>query len=158
MVILLMIAMKFMIDKIFSFRRHLFNKRCEVCCSSRTDARVHALQSTFHVDVKNDEKVSYTDSTKHEMIALLNSNLKGVKAAIRIQDVNIVNETNFSAFRNALDRSYLYRIAVKPKQIHDEHEHFIPIEEVDRCFIIEYAESRRVECIKSKMYFFNFQK
>lgn len=115
-----------------------------MCCSSRTDARVHALQSTFHVDVKNDENISFTKNNKHEMIARLNNNLKVLKAPIRINDVNIVDETNFSAYRNVLNRSYLYRIAVEQKQIHDEHEHTIPIEEVSRCFIIEYADSRQV--------------
>lgn len=118
-----------------TFIRQFFKKRCEVCCSSRTDARVHALQSTFHVDVANEAKILITEDKKHDMIAGLNEKLKNLRAVIRIHDVEIVDETNFSAFRNVLDRSYMYRIAVKPK-VNDE-EYTIPIEELDRCYIIE---------------------
>lgn len=118
-----------------TFIRHYFKKRCEVCCSSRTDARVHALQSTFHVDVLNEEKPKLNENTKSELTAALNSNLKIMRAAIRINDVEVVDETNFSAFRNVLDRSYLYRMAIKPKG--NEDEFTMPIEEIDRCYIIE---------------------
>lgn len=117
------------------FIRHFFKKRCEVCCSSRTDARVHALQSTFHVDVADAENATLTEDTKSEMISLLNYNLGILNAAIRINDVDIVSETNFSAYRNVLKRSYMYRFAIKPKG--NEDEFTIPIEEISRCFFIE---------------------
>lgn len=123
----------------YIFCRHFFKQRCEVCCSSRTDARVHALQSTFHVDVKNQNEITFTDDIKRDMIAGLNGNLKILKAAIRINDVDIVDDKTFSAFRNVQCRSYMYRIAVKPKGTQDDL--VLPIEEISRCYIVEYVES-----------------
>lgn len=77
------------------------------------------------------------DDNKREMIANLNDNLKILRAAIRISDIEIVDPANFEAHRNVTERSYMYRIAVKPAgQI---GELCIPIEEVDRCFFIEYV-------------------
>lgn len=91
------------------------------------------------MDVTNAEEVLLTDDLKRDMIAQLNGNLNILNAPIRINDVDIVNNINFSAYRNVLNRSYMYRIAVK---IRDESkdEVMIPIEEVSRCFIIEYVE------------------
>lgn len=107
-----------------------------MCCSSRTDARVHAIHCTFHVDVPNDDRnVMLCDNKKREIIANLNENLMILRAAIRINDVEIVDTTNFEAHRNVTDRSYMYRIAVKP--VGKTGEFTIPIEEVDRCFVIE---------------------
>lgn len=107
-------------------------------CSSRTDARVHALHSTFHVDVPNiDENALLCDDKKYEMIANLNGNLNILRAAIRISDIEIVDQTNFEAYRNVAERSYMYRIGVKPTGRIGEFN--IPIEEIDRCFIIEYV-------------------
>lgn len=123
----------------FKIFRHVFKKRCEVVCSSRTDARVHALQSTFHVDVPNiDENALLCDDKKCEMIANLNGNLNILRAAIRVSDIEIVDQTNFEAYRNVAQRSYMYRIAIKPTGKIGEFN--IPIEEIDRCFIIEYVE------------------
>lgn len=125
-----------------NFRRHFFKKRCEVVCSSRTDARVHALQSTFHVDVPHAvENASLCDEKKSEIIANLNGNLNILRAAIRINDIEIVDKTNFEAYRNVAKRSYMYRIAIKPTGKIGEFD--IPIEEVDRCFVIEYVEMKK---------------
>lgn len=120
------------------FCRHSFKKRCEVCCSSRTDARVHALHSTFHVDVPNpDGNATLCDNKKSEIITNLNYNLNILRAAIHVNDVEIVDASNFEAYRNVAERSYMYRIAVKPTSKSGEFN--IPIEEVDRCYIIEYV-------------------
>lgn len=110
--------------------RSYFKERCEVSCSSRTDARVHALASTFHTDVKLNIMPN-----KPDLIAALNINLKLARAAIRINDAELVDSTNFMAHRNVEHRTYLYRIAVKPKG--KPGEFLVPIEEVDRCFFIE---------------------
>lgn len=107
-----------------------------MCSSSRTDARVHALHSTFHVDVSNNgESTLLCDDKKGQMIADLNGNLNILRAAIRVSDIEIVDQTNFEAYRNVDERSYMYRIAIKPTAKAGEFN--IPIEEVDRCFIIE---------------------
>lgn len=72
---------------------------------------------------------------KREMIANLNESLKIMRASIRIGDMEVVDETNFEAHRNVAKRSYMYRIAIKPPGKIGEFS--VPIEEVDRCFIIE---------------------
>lgn len=109
-----------------------------MCCSSRTDARVHALHSTFHVDVANtDGNVLHCAEKKREMIANLNDNLKILRAAIRVGDIEVVDRTNFEAHRNVIERSYMYRIAIKPTAKLGEFN--IPIEEVDRCYVVEYV-------------------
>lgn len=76
-----------------------------------------------------------SDDVKSQIISTLNDSLRIAKAAVRVNHVEIVNETNFLAHRNVQDRSYLYRIAVKQKTKANEFN--IPIEEIDRCFFIE---------------------
>lgn len=117
----------------------LFKKRCQVTCSSRTDARVHALASTFQIDIPNDIEVD-TD----EMITELNEKLRQLKQSIRINDIEIINNGQFSAFRNVLSRSYLYRIAIQKKSelntnLLNHNETLFPIEEVDRCYFIKFV-------------------
>lgn len=116
--------------------RHLFKNRCEVSCSSRTDARVHALQSTFHVDVPKGNAL-FCDDKKSEMITNLNYNLNNLSAAIHVNDIEVVDASNFEAHRNVAQRSYMYRIAIKPTAKLGEFN--IPIEEVDRCYVVEYV-------------------
>jgi len=115
--------------------KSIYKKRCDVCCSSRTDARVHALTTSFHADVEADTNCSF-ETLKLELLAALNVNLKYNRAAIRINDVELVDEANFMAHRNVENRKYLYRIAVKraPSKIGD---FIVPIEEVSRCYFIQ---------------------
>ncbi|XP_031622428.1 tRNA pseudouridine synthase-like 1 [Contarinia nasturtii] len=117
--------------------KKFFKERCEVMCSSRTDARVHAIHSTFHFDVKQSgTKLQLeTENEKMEIIATLNENLKYQNAAIRISDINRVDEKTFSAFRNVESRSYMYRIAITSRNKRGEC--IVPIEEVDRCYFVE---------------------
>lgn len=117
----------------------LFKKRCQVTCSSRTDARVHALASTFQIDIPNDVEVN-TD----EMMTELNEKLIHLKQSIRINDIEIINNEKFSAFRNVVSRSYLYRIAIQKKselntQVMNHNQALFPIEEVDRCYFIKFV-------------------
>lgn len=117
----------------------LFKKRCQVACSSRTDARVHALASTFQIDIPNDVEFD-TD----EMMTEFNEKLTHLKHTIRINDIEIVNSEKFSAFRNVVSRSYLYRIAIRKKSELNTHlmnhnEALFPIEEVDRCYFIKFV-------------------
>lgn len=106
-------------------------------CSSRTDARVHGLHSTFHFDVKKD-RVNLqleTEIEKLETIAVLNDNLKYNNAPVRISDIIRVDEKTFSAFRNVESRTYMYRIAITSKN--KPGEYIVPIDEVDRCYFLE---------------------
>lgn len=105
-----------------------------MCCSSRTDARVHALNTTFHADVEDTNRSFET--LKPELLAALNVNLKYNRAAIRINHVELVDEANFMAHRNVENRKYLYRIAVKRDSSKIDNL-TVPIEEVDRCYFIQ---------------------
>lgn len=88
------------------------------------------------MDVPNtNENVVHCDDKKREMIAKLNGNLKIMGAAIRIGNIEVVDQSNFEAYRNVDARSYMYRIAIKPPGKLGEFN--VPIEEVDRCYIIE---------------------
>lgn len=116
--------------------RFLFKKRCEVNCSSRTDARVHALNSTFHVDV-TDPRDEPFETAKYEMMAVLNENFKYARGAVRVNDIEIVDATKFEAHRNVESRTYMYRIAIAPND--SECDEIFPIEEVNRCHIIRLA-------------------
>lgn len=118
--------------------RFFFKKRCEVCCSSRTDARVHALESMFHVDVDQNGTFNATqfDDEKYRMIASLNENLRIHNASIRVNDVDLVDKNTFMAYRNVESRTYLYRIAV-PHGDKPNDQFTTPIELVDRCFVVE---------------------
>lgn len=119
-----------------NYIRFCFKKRCPVSCSSRTDARVHAINSTFHVDVEEDCNLKISsDIDKFKMIATLNDNLKFQRAAIRVNEIDVVDENTFMAHRNVESRTYLYRLAIIPKKKPDDFA--IPIEIVDRCVIIE---------------------
>lgn len=71
------------------------------------------------------------------MITNLNYNLNNLRAAIHVNDIEIVDASNFEAHRNVAQRSYMYRIAIKPTAKNGEFN--IPIEEVDRCYVIEYV-------------------
>lgn len=90
------------------------------------------------MDVPNNNgNMQLCDEKKNEMIANLNYNLNNLRTNIHVNDIEIVDSTNFKAFRNVAERSYMYRIAIKPTSKVGEFN--IPIEEVDRCYIIEYV-------------------
>lgn len=111
-------------------------RKCEVCCSSRTDARVHALSSKFHVDLENDIERPIDAAV---MIEKLNRKLRAIHASIRVLDVEMVDPNVFMAHRNVARRKYLYRIAVKTKKptIGHQQDDFFPVEEIDRCYILK---------------------
>lgn len=105
--------------------------------SSRTDAGVHALNTTAHIDL---ELNSYPPHHPNEITQKLNNSLR--YEPIRILRTKLVDNT-FSARRDAITRTYLYRLAVA-KQLHSkeisikhaQHTMFIPIEEYDRCYFM----------------------
>lgn len=109
--------------------------KCEVCCSSRTDARVHALSSNFHVDLDQEGKQPIDAET---MITKLNNKLETFHAPIRVLDVEMVDPNIFVAYRNVSKRHYLYRLAVKSNASRATNDEImLPIEELDRCFFFE---------------------
>lgn len=58
-------------------------------------------------------------------------------AAIRINSIETVDPTVFEAHRNIRRRGYLYRIAVRKRNVDDLDAVPFPIEELDRCYFIE---------------------
>lgn len=124
---------------IYSFicLRFALEKKCEVCCSSRTDARVHALSSSFHFDWQHsNEKLDI-----EYLLEKLNTKLNHAGAGIRVNNIEAVDADNFMAYRNVAFRSYLYRIAVRKRNIEqqiDPNEIGFPIEETDRCYFMKY--------------------
>lgn len=99
----------------------------------RTDAHVHALHSTLHVDLERKNGEPY--ETKY-MTANLNKYMEKSNLDINVQSVEHVPR-KFSA-RRAVSRTYLYRLAIRriPNANHQFPVHYesIPIEELNRCY------------------------
>lgn len=98
----------------------------------RTDSGVHATNTTAHIDLERYVSPSYITKS-------LNATLQAWNEQIRILKTTPINN-DFDSRREAIGRTYLYRIAVckekvpagiKPKTF--KHQIFIPIEESFRC-------------------------
>ncbi|XP_075162339.1 tRNA pseudouridine synthase-like 1 isoform X1 [Haematobia irritans] len=109
--------------------------------SSRTDAGVHALHTTLHVDLQRQDGRPYCVET---VTGVLNRTLYKQGLAIRVLKTRIVPD-NFHCRYNALGRTYLYRIAVAKKGItgsdlkNKHFEAYLPVEEIDRCHFLHLA-------------------
>lgn len=108
----------------------------------RTDAGVHALHSTVHVDL---ESYNGTPLDTCRMTTAINRYFYKAQLPIRILNTRIVPETFHCRF-NAIGRTYLYRLAIlkTDNDISDalkvgdkKHYAYIPIEELDRCFFVQ---------------------
>ncbi|XP_055320713.1 tRNA pseudouridine synthase-like 1 isoform X2 [Sitodiplosis mosellana] len=109
----------------------------EISPSSRTDAGVHATNTTFHIDVNRDSPLPPWVITKK-----LNLKLSALREQIRILKTVPVS-SEFDSRRVATCRTYLYRFAVckepVPKGMNPKIYHssmFIPIEESFRCYFL----------------------
>ncbi|EDV95962.1 tRNA pseudouridine synthase-like 1 [Drosophila grimshawi] len=109
--------------------------------SSRTDAGVHALHSTVHVDLERSDGKPYDTST---LTGVLNRTLDKHKLPIRILSSQRVVDT-FHCRYHATGRTYLYRVAVaksvseasKGSSLKNKgYESFVPVEEIDRCYFL----------------------
>ncbi|XP_076058456.1 tRNA pseudouridine synthase-like 1 [Oratosquilla oratoria] len=111
-------------------------------CSSRTDAGVHALRTTAHVDLKPGRNGEYP--SPNYVTKVLNCCFYKEKLGIRVQETRIVPDTFHSRY-DAIERTYLYRlIVVKPEALEACEpvsplflDHFIPVPEIDRAYIIK---------------------
>ncbi|CAB3382830.1 Hypothetical predicted protein [Cloeon dipterum] len=118
----------------------LFPSQPDVYISSRTDAGVHAINSSAHFRVKEP-----SETQRHSCYSIANEvNRYFLKnqCDIRVSDVRIVPE-EFHARHSAQSRSYLYRFAViKPEaqcldpKIYGKHFHPTPIVENNRCYFV----------------------
>lgn len=107
--------------------------------SSRTDAGVHALNTTVHVDLERKDKQPYNPNY---ITTYLNNTFFKYGIPIRINHTYIIpSDLPFHCRYSAIKRKYLYRFAViKPEKALDPSgytPHFIPIEETDRSFFIQ---------------------
>lgn len=107
----------------------------------RTDAGVHALQSTVHVDLVRRNGKQYHETA---VALVLNRFFFGERLPIRVISAQHVPLT-FHARFSAISRTYLYRIATAkqgqcPLELMNysvAHTKYIPIEEIDRCYFIQ---------------------
>ncbi|XP_017028714.1 tRNA pseudouridine synthase-like 1 isoform X1 [Drosophila kikkawai] len=110
--------------------------------SSRTDAGVHALHSTVHVDLERRDGQPYDTSA---LTGVLNRTLDKQRLPIRVLSSRLVDDS-FHCRYHATGRTYLYRIAVAkaPPAADDSgklrnrgYEAYIPVEEIDRCYFLQ---------------------
>lgn len=110
--------------------------------SSRTDAGVHALHSTVHVDLVRRNGKLYHESA---VALVLNRFFFAERLPIRILSAEHVPLT-FHARFSAKSRTYLYRLATAKPGVYPPlelmshsvaHTKYIPIEEFDRCYFVQ---------------------
>lgn len=108
--------------------------------SSRTDAGVHALSTTLHVDLQRYNNKAYNP---YYITYYLNSCFFKYDIPIRINNCYLVPpDLDFHCRFSATSRTYVYRLAVLKQEKFDERPpdqfdpFFIPIEETDRCFFL----------------------
>ena len=106
---------------------------------NRTDAGVHALHTTLHVDLQRYDLQPYNLTT---LTTKLNRNFYKHCLPIRVLGVQQVSN-DFHCRYHATARTYLYRFAIaKSSKITEEsinciENAFIPVEELDRCYFIQ---------------------
>lgn len=108
--------------------------------SSRTDAGVHALHSTLHIDLERHNSKPYETAN---ITSTLNRMLVKNALPIRILSTQQV-PNNFHSRYHARGRTYLYRFAVAKNGSNDtdrlknqNFKAFIPVEELDRCLFLQ---------------------
>ncbi|XP_065088408.1 tRNA pseudouridine synthase-like 1 [Ochlerotatus camptorhynchus] len=107
--------------------------------SSRTDAGVHALHNTVHVDLERPNGKPYKTN---KLTQGLNRTFGSQGLPIRILDTKLV-PMSCHARLCAKSRTYLYRLGVMKREFcHDPQMHpfsrFIPIDEHDRCYFVAH--------------------
>lgn len=111
----------------------------ETHLSSRTDAGVHALQSSLHVDLERQDGKPYDVNV---MTGVLNRTLDKHDLPIRVVSIKHVPDTFHCRYR-AKGRTYLYRFAVaKTNPIgvnikNRNYQNFIPVDEYKRCYFLQ---------------------
>lgn len=110
----------------------------------RTDAGVHALRSTLHVDLERPDKKAYNPNY---ITSYLNTAFFKYQIPVRINSTWLIppDLPDFHCRYNAVGRTYLYRLAIpkSEKQLeHSESEEksfnrFVPVEETDRCYFLQ---------------------
>lgn len=121
--------------KKFYFCRSTLKQKCPVGYAGRTDARVHALSTYFEFDYKSKDDQPLDTQ---QLLGTFNTKLMHMNMAIRINSIEVVDKNIFEAHRNIRRRCYLYRIAVRKPIDGCSNDAIFPIEEVDRCFFIEW--------------------
>ncbi|KAH1009118.1 hypothetical protein HUJ04_001529 [Dendroctonus ponderosae] len=105
-----------------------------VCMASRTDAGVHALNTTCHFDFC---QPFYAILEPDAITLRLNKFFVKSDNPIRILSTKIVPD-DFHCRYNAISRTYLYRIIIEEKKQDNDltATYFMPIEETNRAFYV----------------------
>ncbi|XP_068899250.1 tRNA pseudouridine synthase-like 1 isoform X3 [Tenebrio molitor] len=105
-----------------------------VYLSSRTDAGVHALNSTCHVDLFRRNGMQYEPRT---LTICLNKHFTKQEVPIRVLKTFLIPE-DFHSRHRAESRTYLYRLAIVKADALNvaPHLHLLPVEELQRCLFI----------------------
>ncbi|KAK9718776.1 RNA recognition motif [Popillia japonica] len=105
-----------------------------VVTSSRTDAGVHALHNTMHVDLTSRSGIPYNPNT---LTIILNKYFQSLTLPIRLLKTYLVPK-DFHCRRNAISRTYMYRLVViKSDYINVASlKQHIPIEEYNRALFL----------------------
>lgn len=109
----------------YSMRKFKFPNVPSIVLAGRTDAGVHALCTTAHVDLEH--KCDSEDFDADIMIRMMNRNLISSNHEIRIFSAHQVSK-EFHARFSAKSRTYLYRI-LTPK---DPNDYRVPMAETNR--------------------------
>ncbi|KAL7646056.1 UNVERIFIED_CONTAM: hypothetical protein RMT77_002957 [Armadillidium vulgare] len=137
-----------------------------VTISSRTDAGVHAINSTFHtllqlpdirpLHIRKKNIYSFLKNCDEETYVThsLNRFFENASLEIRIRKSLVVPET-FHCRHSAVQRTYLYRFAFKSRRESvytclDDH---FPISEINKCYFVE--KNLDINAIKSACSFLN---
>lgn len=103
----------------------------------RTDAGVHALHNTMHVDLTSRSGIPYNPNT---LTIILNKYFQSLTLPIRLLKTYLVPK-DFHCRRNAISRTYMYRLVViKSDYINVASlKQHIPIEEYNRALFLWYV-------------------
>ncbi|XP_001607889.1 tRNA pseudouridine synthase A [Nasonia vitripennis] len=124
----------------YSMRRFNFSNIPTISLAGRTDAGVHALCTSAHVDLEH----SGTLDTEY-LVRMMNRNLINANHEIRIMSAHEVSK-DFHARYSAKSRTYLYRLII-PK---DPLDHRFPIAEANRSlFLNMYPQNFDIERLRS---------
>lgn len=130
------------------YLKWIINSRCLSVYYCRTDAGVHALHTTVHVDI---EKRTGHEIKPEHVTHALNKHFKKGNIEIRILNTEHVPDT-FHCRYGVNQRTYLYRLAVSKKNYLPDTDSdsrqkqflqkFIPIEEQFRCFYLLWVRQK----------------
>ena len=140
------------IESSFTKLQPLLNNIPTINLAGRTDAGVHALHMTAHIDLEHKSGETHFDTSN--LVRMMNRYLISCGHDIRIFSCHEVSK-NFHARFSAKSRSYLYRFLMAK----DPCNHQIPISEFNRTFHLHpYPDKFDLEKMKAGIKLFQGRK